>query len=54
MSDLHINIRFGTIHWKLRKKWPWLQINSNTYWTENPPGFKDWFKVYQFFGYSAR
>ncbi len=53
MSDLYINIRFGSIHWQVGKNWPWLQIKRNGYWVENPPGFKDWFKIYQIFNYNS-
>ena len=49
MSDLWINIRFGTRHFKVKRWFRGLSFRVNTYHLENPPD--SWFEVYQLFGH---
>lgn len=50
MSNLLVNIRFGSWHLQVSKDFPWLvTFKQNPYWWEVKPD--KWFEVYEFFGY---
>lgn len=45
MSDLILNIRFGTKHFQITS-WPFkIKVKQNDYWIFHP--MDTWFKVYQ-------
>ena len=45
MSDLFINIRFGSRHLQIGPRW--IAITRNPYWESRKPD--PWFEVYRFF-----
>lgn len=47
MSDLYINIRFGSRHFQIHMNKPYVSFKHNNYWEYHPP--KTWFFVYQWF-----
>ena len=44
MSNLLLNIRFGTRHFQIAKDPPYITFRVNPYWIENPP--VKWFEFY--------
>jgi len=48
VSNLLLNVRFGSWHWQIARDWPWLRISRNDYHDKarlHEPGWR-WFEIH--------